>query len=142
MVAALSASNEVSRAIRVGDDVGLAVAVERLGEATARLPMAHVVRPGAELMSGLAGLRLALTGARDVRESVGVLHARLTGGPVPGHSVEMLAVMADAITALTGALDARPAEITAGIGRMEAQLSRVTPRTTRRWCGRCWAWHT
>jgi hypothetical protein len=126
VIATLAASIDVSRALRTADDVGLAVAAERLDEATARLPAAHVVRPSAELMSGVAGLRLALTGAKNVRESVGDLHARLTGGPVPGHSADMLAVMADTASAFAGALDGEPAEVLAGIERLEARLDRIT----------------
>jgi hypothetical protein len=126
VIATLAASIDVSRALRTADDVGLAVAAERLDEAVARLPAAHVVRPSVELMSGLAGLRLALTGAKNVRESVGDLHARLTGGPVPGHSADMLAVMADTTSALAGALDGESAEVLAGIERLEARLDRIT----------------
>lgn len=126
VIATLAASIDVSRALRTADDTGLAVAAERLDEAVARLPAAHVVRPSAELMAGLAGLRLALTGAKNVRESVGDLHARLTGGPVPGHSADMLAVMADTTSAFAGALDGEPAEVLAGIERLEARLDRVT----------------
>ncbi|WP_284749218.1 CHAT domain-containing protein [Amycolatopsis sp. RTGN1] len=126
VIATLAASIDVSRALRTADDVGLAVAAERLDEAVARLPAAHVVRPSAELMAGLAGLRLALTGATNVRESVGDLHARLTGGPVPGHSADMLAVMADTASALAGVLDGESEEVLAGIERLEARLDRVT----------------
>ncbi|MFJ9782493.1 tetratricopeptide repeat protein [Amycolatopsis sp. NPDC101161] len=126
VVAALAASTEVSRALRVGDDAGLSVAVDRLDEAVARLPAAHVVRPSAELLSGLVGLRLALTDAGSVRESVGALRARLIGGPVPGPSGDMLEFMADSTMAFARALDGEPEEILAAIERLEARLSRVT----------------
>ncbi|MEV6623332.1 CHAT domain-containing protein [Amycolatopsis sp. NPDC051106] len=126
VIAMAAALVGVSRALRTGNDADLAVAAERLDEATALLPAAHVMRPRAELMSGLAGLRLALIGAKNVRESVGALQARLTAGPVPGQSVNMFVLAADTAAALAGALDGGSVEVLAGIERLEAQLDRVT----------------
>jgi hypothetical protein len=125
VIAMAAALVGVSRALRTGNDADLAAAAERLDEATALLPAAHVMRPRAELMSGLAGLRLALIGAKNVRESVGALQARLTAGPVPGQSVNMFVLAADTAAALAGALDGGSAEVLAGIERLEAQLDLV-----------------